>query len=263
MTVAATRLQSVMPRVIEALHELARELQLDNDELLAVLAFLAEVGREDELILLSDVLGLSRLVDDQTHAANGGTSSNVLGPFYRPGAPWIGNPGSIIAADASGTKPRSGWEPLRVSGRVTDARTGGAIGDAVLDVWQANEQGVYSNENAELDPWDLRGRQLTDEDGGYAFETVRPLHYTVKDDGPVGGLLSALDRHPWRPAHIHYKASADGYVPLVTQAYLGGGPYLADDTVNGVKDELVVPVERGAIHFDIALVPRKRTNADP
>ena len=116
-------------------------------------------------------------------------------------------------------------------------------------------EGAYSNEDSRLDPWNLRGRQRTDDEGRYAIETVRPIHYTVKDDGPVGQLLEALERHPWRPAHIHFLVSADGYRRLVTQAYLAGGRYLDDDTINGVKSDLIVPVEDGVLTFDIALAP--------
>jgi protocatechuate 3,4-dioxygenase beta subunit len=242
----AERLTAAMPRIVETVHDLARDLDLTNDELLAGLAFLAEVGRHDEFVLLSDVLGLSRLVDDQTHQAADGTASNVLGPFYRPGAPWIGNPGSVV-------RGRSDVPTIVVTGRVSDAVTGNALPGAVVDVWQADAAGVYSNEDPALDPWNLRGRQRTDGAGRYVIETVRPLHYTVKHDGPVGRLLEALGRHPWRPAHIHFLVEADGYETLVTQVYLAGGPYLDDDTINGVKADLVFEVADGRIDFDIAL----------
>jgi catechol 1,2-dioxygenase len=244
----AARLVSAMPRVVTALHGLARELDLTTDELLAVLGFLGEVARADELILLSDVLGLSRLVDDQTHAGSAGTPSNVLGPFYRPGAPWISNPGSIATHGEPG-------ERITVWGRVTDAGDGRAVTDATLDVWQANADGVYSNEDSRLHSWSLRGRQRVDADGAYAFDTVRPLHYTVKDDGPVGQLLAALGRHPWRPAHIHFLVSAQGRQALVTQAYLAGGAYLSDDAIDGVKEALITPVQDGRLCFDIELPP--------
>jgi len=242
------RLRAVMPAVVSALHDLARELDLRNEELLAVLAFLTEVGQADEFILLSDVLGLSRLVDDQTHAAELGTPSNVQGPFYRPGAPWIENPGTLASEVTAGTR-------LVVSGRVSDAVTGAPVVGAVLDVWHADETGTYSNEDSSLDAWNLRGRQRTDAAGRYRIETVRPLHYTVKDTGPVGRLLSVLGRHPWRPAHVHFLATADGYHRLVTQVYIAGGPYLADDTISGVKADLVSPVADGVMSFDIVLVP--------
>lgn len=242
------RLRMAMPRIVATLHDLARELELTNDELLATLTFLSEVGRADEMILLSDVLGLSRLVDDQTHASSGATSSNVLGPFYRPGAPWVENPGSIVRGPTRGSA-------VSARGQVTDAATGRAIAGAVVDVWQADADGVYANEDATLDPWNLRGRQRTDADGRFEIETVVPRHYTVKDDGPVGGLLAALHRHPWRPAHIHFLVGADGYRTLVTQAYIAAGPYLDDDTIDGVKPELIVPVLEGRLVFDVALQP--------
>jgi protocatechuate 3,4-dioxygenase beta subunit len=246
MPVTTARLQEVMPRIVAVVSDLARELDLQNDELLAALAFLGDVGRADEVILLSDVLGISRQVDDQTHAAHAGTPSNVLGPFYRSGAPWISNPGDIVAASTPGSR-------IEVVGHVTDLATGAPLPGATIDVWHANEAGDYSNEDATRDPWDLRGRQLTDAAGGYAFQTVTPLHYTVKHDGPVGQLLSALGRHPWRPAHIHFLVTAEGYQPLVTQVYIAGGPYLDDDAIDGVKGDLVIPVIDGRLAFDITL----------
>ncbi len=240
------RLRAAMPPIVNAVHSLARELDLTNDELLAALAFLTEVARADEMVLLSDVLGLSRLVDDQTHAASTATASNVLGPFYRPGAPWVENPGSIVrdaGVIAAG----------KIRGAVADARTGRPLAAAVVDVWQANAEGDYSNEDASLDPWHLRGRQRTDGDGRYTIETIWPSHYTVKHDGPVGHLLEALERHPWRPAHIHFLVEAEGYRRLVTQAYPADGLYLDDDTIDGVKPELIVPVRDGVLTFDIRL----------
>ena len=247
MSVASlTRLATAVPVVVERLSDLARELELTNDELMACLGFIGDVARADELVLLSDVLGISRLVDDQTHAASLGTPSNVLGPFYRPGAPWIANPGSIAAIDEPGGH-------VIVTGRVSDARAGTPIAGAAVDVWQANAAGRYSNEEASRDPWNLRGRQRTDREGRFTIATVQPAHYTVKDDGPVGQLLQALGRHPWRPAHIHFMITADRYRSLVTQVYIGDGPYLTDDTINGVKSELIVRVDSDRIAFDILL----------
>ncbi len=242
------RLTAAMPRVVAALRDLVVELDMTNDELIAALTFLTEVGKSDEAILLSDVLGISRLVDDRTHAGESGTASNVLGPFYRFGAPWIDNPGSVVRSPDDG-------EPLVVGGRVLGAGDGRPIPDAVVDVWQANGQGDYSNETSLVDPWHLRGRQRSAADGSYRIATIRPLHYTVKDDGPVGNLLAALGRHPWRPAHVHFHVSAPGCRTLVTQAYIAGGPYLDDDTIDGVKDDLIVQPRDGVVTFDIRLAP--------
>ena len=247
------RLRTALPRVTEVLQELASELDLTNDELLAIVAFLTEVGRADEFMLLSDVLGLSRVVDDLSHRGGAGTDSAVLGPFYRPGAPWLDNPGWLAAPDEPGRR-------LRIRGRVSDASTGVSLA-AVVDVWHSNNAGDYSNENAELDQFNLRGRQRTDPDGRYDLETVVPVPYQVKNDGPVGQLLRALDRHAWRPAHIHYQVSADGYRTLTTMAYFADDPYLDSDTINGVKDRLILSLEpdgneAAQARFDLALVAR-------
>ena len=230
------RLQAVAPRVTEVLHDLARELELTNEELLAIVGFLAEVGRADEFMLLSDVLGLSRVVDDLSHQGATGTDSTVLGPFYRPGAPWLDNPGRLARDGEPGRR-------LRVRGQVSDAATGAALPSAVLDLWHSDNAGDYSNENAALDPFNLRGRQRTDDRGRYEFETVAPVPYEVKKDGPVGQLLRVLDRHAWRPAHIHFRVSAEGYRTLTTMAYFADDPYLASDTINGVKNPLVLNLE--------------------
>lgn len=245
------RLATIMPAAVDALHGLAREQGLTNDELMATLAFLTEVGHADEFVLLSDVLGVSRIVDDQTHRA-AGTSSNVMGPFYRPGAPWIENPGSIVAPEVASAR-------ITLVGGISDAATGEPVAGAVVDVWQANGEGLYSSDGGQLPPWNLRGRQRVDADGHYRIETVRPSHYTVKADGPVGRLLAALGRHPWRPAHVHLMVSAEGYRSLVTQVYIAGGPYLDDDAISGVKQDLVVPLADGQLTFDVALLRAERS----
>jgi protocatechuate 3,4-dioxygenase beta subunit len=240
------RLREAMPRIVSAVHDVATELELTNEELIAALVFLAEVGRADEMILLSDVLGLSRLVDDQTHRSSRATPSNVLGPFYRPGSPWVDNPGSIVRARDAGTS-------VVMRGVVSDASTGRPIKGATIDVWQANAEGAYSSEDSSIDPWHLRGRQLTDAAGCFEINTIVPKHYTVKNDGPVGRLLATLGRHPWRPAHIHVLVEADGYVTLVTQTYIADGPYLEDDAIDGVKASLIRSVVGGELTFDLEL----------
>ena len=242
-----------MPRVVEVLLDLAIELELTNDELLGLVGFLTEVGRADEFMLLSDVLGLSRVVDDQTHAGATGTDSAVLGPFYRPDAPWLDNPGRLAA-------PAEPGQLLIVRGRITDAASGAPLSGAVVDLWQSNTAGDYSNEIAALDPFNLRGRLRADRDGRYEVETVAPVPYQVKHDGPVGRLLLALGRHAWRPAHLHYRVSASGHWPLTTMAYFEGDPYLETDTINGVKPALVLHLEPGpggvsTATFDVALAP--------
>ncbi len=236
---ANERLTEVTTRLVDALHDAVEELQVTEDELRTALAFLREVAEADELPLLSDVLGVSVQVDRLTHGDwVDGTATNVEGPFYLPGAPAL-DPPYALAADA---EP---GEPLFVSGTVVDSITGEPLSGALLDLGQANAEGLYSNQDPErLGTWRLRGTLAAGTDGAYAFRTVTPPPYEIKKDGPVGKLLAALGRHSFRPAHLHVKASAAGHGPLTTMVYFEGDPWLASDAIGGVKDSLVVAVER-------------------
>lgn len=230
------RLKEIITSLIAHLHAFATEVRLTEAEWAAGIRFLTEAGHltdanRQEFILLSDTLGLSMLVDLINHdAGEGGTESTVLGPFWVADAPWR-DPGAVIA------RPDDG-EPLHVFGQVLDvART--PIGGAVVDVWQASGRGLYDVQDPEQPVGNLRGRFRTDASGRYEFWTVRPLAYAIPDDGPVGKMLAALGRHPWRAAHIHFKVSADGCRPVTTHVFDAEGGYLDSDTVFGVKPSLV------------------------
>ena len=233
------RLRLVTDRLVRALHGAVAELRITEDELRAALDFLTEVGRREEFPLLSDVLGLSVLVDAITHGVQdgSGTVTNVEGPFYKPGAPVLEPPYVLASDDVPG-------EALVVSGRVTDAISGMPLAKAMLDVWQANADGVYDNEDPTLGEFHLRGRMLTSLGGRYAFRTVVPPPYEIPKHGAVGALLRRLGRHAFRPAHLHLKVTAVGYVPLTTMVYFAGDPYLDSDTIGAVKDPLVVALDR-------------------
>lgn len=259
------RLQGIVDGLARALHDAVRELRITEDELWAGLRYLNEVGERGEFPLLSDVLGVSVLVDAITHGEEVGegagatTASNVEGPFYRPGAPVLERPYRLAAEGEPG-------ERLRVSGRVTDDGTGEPVGAAELDAWQSSANGVYDNQDPSLGEFHLRGRMAVEPDGSYEFRTVVPPPYEIPKDGPVGALLRALGRHAFRPAHLHLKVRAPGYRPLTTMLYFADDPYLDSDAIGAVKDTLVVKLERddgtddGAARcrFDIALQPASR-----
>lgn len=233
------RLRVVVDRMVQGLHEAAAELRITEDELRTGLRFLTEVGRKDEFPLLSDVLGVSVLVDEMTHDGSdgAGTATSVEGPFYKPGAPELEPPYELASDDEPG-------EVLVVSGQVTDAASGAPLEAAMLDAWQANAAGVYDTQDASLGEFHLRGRMLTGPDGRYAFRTVVPPPYEIPKDGPVGALLRQLGRHAYRPAHLHLKVTAEGYAPLTTMVYFAEDPYLDSDTIGAVKDPLVIPLDR-------------------
>jgi protocatechuate 3,4-dioxygenase beta subunit len=171
------------------------------------------------------------------------TEVSVLGPFYLEGAPMIENGGDLIRGNPG--------EPGVVTGRVT-ATDGIPIAGALLDIWQNAANGLYSNEDPDQADDNLRGRLRADTDGNYRFTTIRPMPYTVPQDGPVGAMLRAMGRHPWRPAHIHFKVTAPGYRDLITELYPDDDRYIDEDAVFGVRDSLAVRFTRNDSSEDAA-----------
>ena len=204
--------------------------------------FLTRTGQKcddwrQEYILLSDVLGVSMLVDAINSRRPSGASENtVLGPFHVSGAPEYPM-GTNICLDGKG-------EDLVVRGRVVDV-DGNPIDGARIDVWQANDEGFYDVQQKGIQPdFNLRGVFRTGSDGAYWFKAVRPRHYSIPADGPVGALLEDLGRHPFRPAHLHYIVSADGFDDITTHIFDPDDPYLHSDAVFGVKESLVAEFNR-------------------
>src|SRR4051812_12121758 len=233
------RLLTVMTSLVHHLHNFAREVHLTEDEWFAGIRFLTESGhitddQRQEFILLSDVLGLSMLVTAQNNAKPAGaTEATVLGPFFVAGAPHVEN-GADISNGAKGA-------PSIVRGRVLSL-DGSPIAGATIDVWQSDEDGFYDVQQPAADGTaEARARaQLRSRaDGRVHFPPVLPEHYPIPHDGPVGGLLDALGRHPWRPAHVHFLIEAPGHERLVTHVFRDGDPYLDSDAVFGVRSSLV------------------------
>src|SRR6202049_3157888 len=230
------RLREVLGGLIRNLHRFAVETSLTEAEWMAGIHFLTDVGhtctdQRQEFILLSDTLGLSMLVDLVNHASgSSATESTVLGPFYVPDSPWRAN-GDAITDDL-------GTQPLLVSGHVFDT-TGNALSGAIVDVWQNATNRLYAVQDAHQSPENLRGRFRTEADGAFRFRTVRPRGYPIPDDGPVGRMLKATGRHPWRPAHVHLMVSAEGCTSVTTHLFDSASRYLDSDVVFGVKQSLV------------------------
>lgn len=239
---ADPRLRDVMGTIVKHLHAAVKEIEPTHEEWLAAIKFLTDVGQKctdwrQEYILLSDILGVSMLVDSINHRRpSGATENTILGPFYVPEAPRY-DPGTNICLDGKG-------EPLVVRGRVLDTEGKPVVG-ALVDVWQTNDDGFYDVQQKGVQPdWNLRGVFTTDEAGGYWYRSSKPRFYPIPDDGPVGKLLGALGRHPNRAAHIHFIVSADGYDPVITHIFSPDCEYLDQDAVFGVKDSLIAEFER-------------------
>jgi catechol 1,2-dioxygenase len=230
------RLRRLVERLTLHLHAFAAEVGLTPAEWEAAIGLLTATGqitddRRQEFILWSDALGLSMLVDALAHPLPAGaTESTVLGPFYVPGAPARAY-GESIAAEPAG-------EPAWVHGRVLDV-AGAPIAAAELDVWQNGDNRLYGVQDPAAPEDHLRGRFTTREDGSYAFLGVRPVPYTIPDDGPVGSMLAATGRHPWRPAHIHLIVRAPGHRTVATHVFDSATDYLESDAVFAVKPSLL------------------------
>lgn len=239
---ANPRLKEIMQVVVQHLHAATREAAITPDEWLAAIEFLTETGQmcsqwRQEYILLSDVLGVSMLVDAINHQRPGGSTENtVLGPFHVSGVPQYEN-GANICLDGKG-------EPLVVRGRVVNGM-GQPIVGASLDVWSANADGFYDVQQKGIQPdFNLRGMFHSDAQGEYWFRTAKPRWYPIPDDGPVGRLLSSLDRHPNRAAHLHFIVAAPGYETVVTHIFTPDCPYLPEDAVFGVKQSLIADFKK-------------------
>jgi protocatechuate 3,4-dioxygenase beta subunit len=231
------RLRELMTSLVKHLHAFVKEVELTDAEWGHAIDFLTRTGQlsvegRQEFILLSDVLGVSMLVETINHRSGGvATESTVLGPFHMVESP-PRKLGETIALDGKGT-------PCLVSGQVTGP-DGEPVAGAHVDVWQANDDGFYDVQQPGIQPErNLRGLFTADGEGRYVFRSVVPRYYPIPDDGPVGELLAATARHPYRPAHLHFLVSAPGYRPVTTHVFVADSPYLDSDAVFGVKDSLV------------------------
>jgi hydroxyquinol 1,2-dioxygenase len=230
------RLRDIMDALVRHLHAFAREVALTEAEWLAGIRFLTECGhitdaRRQEFILLSDTLGLSMLVTALNHRKPPGcTEATVFGPFHVADAPRF-ELGADVACGARG-------EPCFVRGRVRGAG-GEPVPGAELEVWQADEAGFYDVQYGADAPMQARGVLRADEAGRFHFRTIVANAYPIPHDGPVGAMLKALGRHPWRPAHLHFMVTAPGYERLITHVFRDGDPYLESDAVFGVRSSLV------------------------
>jgi hydroxyquinol 1,2-dioxygenase len=230
------RLVDVMYSLVQHLHSFAREVELTEEEWEMGIKFLTEVGQicsptRQEFILLSDTLGLSTLVTAQNHKKPMGcTEATVFGPFHVQNAPRL-ELGSNMSNGVKGT-------PWYVQGTVKGI-DGQIIPHAEIEAWQADDDGYYDVQKENLNEYQGRAVFTANQDGQYYFETIVPEAYPIPHDGPVGKMLEALNRHPWRPAHLHFMISAPGYERLVTHVFRENGEYLDSDAVFGVRSSLI------------------------
>ena len=235
------RLKEVMAVIIRHLHAAVKEIEPTQAEWMEAIMFLTKTGHmcddwRQEFILLSDTLGVSMLVDAiNSRRPTGASENTVLGPFHVDGAPDLPM-GADICLDGKG-------EPMVVRGRILDT-DGNPLEGVTIDVWQANDEGFYDVQQKGIQPdYNLRGKFTTGADGVYWFKAAKPKYYPIPDDGPVGQVLYKLDRHPFRPAHLHYIVAKPGYDTLTTHIFDPDDPYINSDAVFGVKESLLAKFE--------------------
>ncbi len=232
------RLREILQSLSKHLHAFVKETGLTHDEWRKGIELLTKAGEitdaeRNEFVLFSDVLGISSLVD-MVNSPDGATSSSVLGPFHILGSPPLPVGGDLIR-DNPGPQ-------VVVQGYVKDLR-GKSIANANIEIWQTADNGLYSNQDNVQSEFNLRASMTSDDNGRYAFTTVRPAPYMVPTDGPVGELLRATGRDAWRPSHLHFIIQADGFRSLVTEVFPDDDPYLDSDAVFGVREDLVTTYE--------------------
>ncbi|KAI0875287.1 dioxygenase [Hypoxylon argillaceum] len=235
------RLTYLMERLVSHLHDFARETRLSTDEWMAAIKFLVQCGQissdvRQEFILLSDILGLSLLVDSINHPKPPNTTEgSVLGPFHTHDAPTLDH-GANMSSDPKG-------EPLLCICTVKDSN-GNPVEDVKIDIWETDSSGHYDVQHSDRNEPTERCVMASDVSGGFWFKCILPVSYPIPHDGPVGKLLGKLNRHPWRPAHLHFMFEKGGWDHLITALYIRGDPYETSDAVFGVKKSLIVEPQK-------------------
>jgi hydroxyquinol 1,2-dioxygenase len=240
---ADERFRQVFTCLVQHIHDFAREVRLTGDEWFTAMDFLERVGKistptRQEFVLLSDILGLSMLLDKiNQHAESSTTDSALLGPFYVEGRPTVDN-GADISDGVTGT-------PMFVTGRVVDEH-GEPVAGAHVDTWHSDGEGFYDVQQTEKLHNELAMRALltTDDDGRFWYRSITPRYYPVPTDGPCGEILRAANRSPMRPQHVHFWFKAEGYQPLITQLFWRDDPYIGRDAVFADQDSLMADFVR-------------------
>jgi catechol 1,2-dioxygenase len=230
------RLREILQALIRHLHGFTREVRLTEKEFDQAIRLVARLGQlttesHNEVRLICGSLGLSQLVCLMNNGEGGETTANLLGPFWRAGSPRTPNGGSIMRSPTPGT-------PLFFTGRVVD-RQGRPVAGAEVDVWHASTVGLYENQDPTQAEWNLRGKFTTDDQGVFAYRSIKPSGYPVPPDTVTEELLTAQGRHPMRPAHLHSLIYKEGFKTQASQVYSADDENLESDAQFGATRTLI------------------------
>jgi len=246
------RVNTLATEVISAVHDVIRRHHVTYEEYNALKAWLISVGEDGEWPLFLDVW-IEHVVEEVAGADREGSKGTIEGPYYVPDAPALPGVSTLpMREDEAGT-------PLLFQGQVTGV-SGEPLSGALLEMWQADDDGLYAQFAPGIPPWNLRGAIETDDAGRFAVRTIQPAPYQIPTDGSCGKLIAASGWHAWRPAHLHLKVSAPGHQTLTAQLYFRGGEHVEDDVASAVKPELVIdpqPTGDGGnqVTYDFVLDP--------
>ncbi|MGW8374828.1 catechol 1,2-dioxygenase [Streptomyces sp. ODS28] len=252
-TTSQDRVHTLVTELLTAAHEIIRRHRLSYAEYDALKAWLIRVGEHGEWPLFLDVW-VEHVVEEVAHESREGSKGTIEGPYYVPGAP------ELPSHTALPMRPGERGTPLLFQGRVTSV-DGTPLPGAVLEMWQADDDGYYSQYAPGLPEWNLRGTVLADAQGHFGIRTIEPAPYRIPTDGACGRLIAAAGWHAWRPAHLHLKVSAAGHERVTTQLYFEGDSHITDDIAHAVKPDLILtpaPATTGEGHevtYDFTLDP--------
>jgi hydroxyquinol 1,2-dioxygenase len=244
------RFRHLFVSLVAHLHDFAREVRLTGAEWFTAMDFVERLGKissptRQEVMLLSDLLGLSTLVDNiNRHSGSSVTYGARLGPFYVEGRP-SGDNGADISGGVPGT-------PMFMTGRVVDEQ-GKPIAGAQVDTWHSDGKGFYDVQQTDELHYEFAMRALltTDDDGRFWFRSITPRYYPVPTDGPCGEILRAANRSVMRPQHAHFWLHAEGYRPLITQLFYRNDPYIGRDAVFADVESL----QADFVHHEPGIAP--------
>lgn len=226
------RVDTLVSELLTAAHDIIRRHRVTYAEYDALKSWLIQVGEDGEWPLFLDVW-LEHAVEEVAGETREGTKGSIEGPYYVPGAP------NLPAEAALPMRAGEGGIPLLFQGQVRSV-DGTPLAGATVDVWQADDDGLYSQFAPGLPEWNLRGTVTADEHGNIKIRTIQPAPYQIPTDGSCGRLIKAAGWHAWRPAHLHLKISAPGHDLMTTQLYFEGGQHVASDVASAVKPELIL-----------------------
>ncbi|MGW0655381.1 catechol 1,2-dioxygenase [Streptomyces umbrinus] len=246
------RVNTLATEVLTAVHDVIRRRQVTYEEYNALKSWLIAVGQDGEWPLFLDVW-VEHVVEEVAAADRNGSKGTIEGPYYAPGAP------ALPATSTLPMRDKEAGTPLLFQGQVTGV-SGESLGGALLEMWQADADGLYAQFAPGIPEWNLRGSVVADAEGRFAVTTIQPAPYQIPTDGSCGRLITAAGWHAWRPAHLHLKVTAPGHEPLTTQLYFKGGDHIQDDVACAVKPELVLdpqsaPGGGNEVVYDFVLDP--------